>query len=41
MDEKRKLCFDWGISDYYGWGIYGFNLLLYGQMSNAFQIFPL
>jgi len=41
MDEKRKLCFDWGISDYYGWGIYGFNLLLHGQMSNTFQIFPL
>jgi glycosyltransferase involved in cell wall biosynthesis len=41
MDEKRKLCFNWGISDHYGWGIYGFNLLMYGQMSNAFQIIPL
>lgn len=41
MDNKRKLCFDWGISDHYGWGIYGFNLLMYGQMSNAFQIMPI
>jgi len=41
MDEKRKLCFSWGISDHYGWGIYGFNLLMYGNMSNAFQIIPL
>jgi hypothetical protein len=41
VDEKRKLCFNWGISDHYGWGIYGLNLLIYGQMSNAFQPFPL
>lgn len=41
MHEKIKLCFDWGISDHYGWGIYGFNLVMYGQMSNAFQIIPL
>ena len=32
---------DWGISDHYGWGIYGFNLLMYGQMSNVFQLIPL
>jgi glycosyltransferase involved in cell wall biosynthesis len=41
MDEKQKLCFNWGISDHYGWGIYGFNLLMYGQMSNTFQLIPL
>jgi glycosyltransferase involved in cell wall biosynthesis len=41
MNDKRKLCFNWGISDHYGWGIYGFNLLVYGQMSNAFQLIPL
>ena len=41
MNDKRKLCFNWGISDHYGWGIYGFNLLIYGQMSNSFQIIPL
>jgi glycosyltransferase involved in cell wall biosynthesis len=41
MNDKRKLCFNWGISDHYGWGIYGLNLLIYGQMSNSFQIIPL
>ena len=41
MEEKRKLCFNWGVSDHYGWGIYGFNLLMYGQMSDYFQIIPL
>lgn len=41
MNGKRKLCFNWGISDHYGWGIYGLNLFVYGQMSDAFQIIPL
>ena len=41
MNKKRKLLFDWGISDHYGWGIYGFNLVMYGQMNDAFEIVPL
>ena len=41
MDNKRKLCFDWEISDHSGWGIYGFNLLMYGQKNENFQLVPL
>lgn len=41
MDPIRKLCFDWQVSDHHGWGIYGLNLLTYGQLSKAFQIIPL
>lgn len=41
MDHLRKLCFSWGVSDFFGWGIYGLNLLTYGQMSPDFQVIPL
>ena len=41
MKLKRKLCFNWGISDHYGWGIYGLNLLVHGNMSNSFQVIPM
>ncbi len=41
MEPKRKLCFDWGISDHYGWGIYGLNLLIYGSMSDSFEVIPI
>ncbi|CAN1514267.1 RfaG Glycosyltransferase [Burkholderiaceae bacterium] len=40
MQSKRKLCFNWGISDHFGWGVYGLNLLTYGQMSKTFQVIP-
>lgn len=41
MDNKRRLCFDWEISDHSGWGIYGSNLLMYGQKNQHFQPVPL
>jgi len=41
MEKKTKICFNWGISDHFGWGIYGFNLLMYGQLSKEFQVIPL
>ena len=41
MKPKRKLCFDWGISDHYGWGIYGLNLLIYGSMNDSFEVIPI
>ena len=41
MNKRKKLLFNWGIADNYGWGIYGFNLLMYGQLRGAFEIVPL
>jgi len=41
MKPKRKVCFNWGISDHYGWGIYGLNLLIHGNMSNSFEVIPM
>jgi glycosyltransferase involved in cell wall biosynthesis len=41
MTKKRKLFFNWGIADNYGWGIYGFNLLMYGQLRDKYQLVPL
>lgn len=41
MNNLKKVFFNWGISDHYGWGIYGFNLLVQGLKSNSFQILPL
>jgi len=37
----RKLLFDWGISDNFGWGIYGANLIEHGIGNGNFQIVPL
>lgn len=39
--EKRKVLFDWGIADYFGWGVYGFNLLYHGQMRQDLEVIPL
>jgi glycosyltransferase involved in cell wall biosynthesis len=36
----KTLCFDWGISDHYGWGVYGLNLWVYGSLSQKFRIQP-
>jgi glycosyltransferase involved in cell wall biosynthesis len=38
MPEKRKLGFTWRVSDYTGWGVYGFNLLVHGYKSSNFQM---
>ncbi len=40
MDYKN-IFFDWGISDHYGWGIYGLNLLLWGSKNPSFRTISL
>ncbi|QWC97005.1 glycosyltransferase family 4 protein [Polynucleobacter paneuropaeus] len=37
----KKLLFNWGISDHFGWGVYGLNLLEWGIINSRFQIIPL
>lgn len=34
-----KIIFDWGVSDHYGWGIYGYNILL--NASEKFAVYPM
>jgi glycosyltransferase involved in cell wall biosynthesis len=38
MSDRRKIIFNWGISDTTGWGIYGLNLLINGNLNPAFDI---
>jgi len=37
---KKKLLFNWGLSDTTGWGIYGMNLLEWGMKSDSFRLIP-
>ena len=37
----RNLYFDWGISDHFGWGIYGYNLLYWSAIHPLFRVVPL
>lgn len=36
----RNVFFDWGVSDRYGWGIFGYNLLLWGLQSDRYRPVP-
>ena len=36
----RQLLFDWGVADYYGWGVYGFNLLYWALIQGQFKPIP-
>lgn len=36
-----NLFFNWGIADYFGWGVYGFNLLYWGLQHPEFRPFAL
>jgi len=38
MDERTKILFNWGISDTTGWGIYGLNLLIYGNKHRKYDL---
>jgi glycosyltransferase involved in cell wall biosynthesis len=40
-EKNQNLIFNWGVSDHYGWGIYGANLLLLGQSNRAYLATPL
>lgn len=35
-----NIVFDWGISDYHGWGVYGFNLLYWTQKNPNAKVIP-
>lgn len=37
----KNVFFDWGVSDQYGWGIYGYNLLFWGLQSRRYRPVPL
>lgn len=37
----KNVFFDWGVSDQYGWGIYGYNLLFWGLQSSRYRPVPL
>lgn len=36
MQEKQFVVFDWGVSSFYGWGIYGLNLMLSWALRSDF-----
>lgn len=37
----KNVFFDWGVSDQYGWGIYGYNLLFWGLQSARYRPVPM
>lgn len=39
--DKPAIAFDWGVSDRFGWGVYGLNLLTYGPQFYSGSVAPL
>jgi len=39
--SHKNIFFNWGISDHFGWGIYGFNLMLWGNQEDKFRTISL
>jgi len=37
----KKFFIDWPMGDHYGWGVYGYNLFIYGLLSGRFNVTPL
>ena len=34
----KKVCFNWAVADYFGWGVYGYNLLIYGRTHPTLEV---
>lgn len=39
--SEDKFILDWGVSDHYGWGVYGFNLLFWTRGNPHYTVLPL